>query len=1640
MWIKYSYDLGSLGPSEQYAFKLPEKYLFQGSIPYLEVLELLKENNACLFNPVLLLLDLSLSCYSKVNPEEKVPITSPITLKIRNGEANQFACVFKKLSELENSLRPIENYTMFLEAQNSPVKSREQVDIAMLYAAPLVRRYKGKDSPCDDWNLDFEKERDKLLKAFEIGHINPRMRFSTATLENLREALECNPSIVHISCHGYYQDKEGFVLAFESSKMTGRCDEITKERLYKAISQCNKGFKIAIVSACFSEAIGDVFLDAGIECVISIHDQCKILDDAAVTFACSFYKKIFDGKSILKAFEEASSLVESEQSNMQPACCCAHIHKTTCAWKTSKHDHTKHTPDCKCNNKSFIHKLDCSWAKEFLSTYDPKRVPSEDEIQEGKWVICCCSPESPHNEGLKFKLLCKDQKVKHMSVFTGTEQRPKILNNKWDFEFKPPLVRTKMLARNSEMIDLLENTRKNRLVVVDGELGVGKTLLVKTTARYACERKLFKHGVIYLDCKDVKNAGKINQMLAEELKNPWSKSREELCRMMDRLQVLVVLDNLDLIAKRHEEHFNQKITYMLERTSFPKFWVVCQNPLNLDQSSRYKLNLFTERNAILKFIGGVLPRSVMRTEKDKIKQIVRRTGTNTSDLLKLIPLLKERPASEVLAETESGTTSTAKENVSLHLSMLYLRNRLPESIDFLSLISFMPKGVYKGDLKYLCHGKPYKWKKILELVMDKQNELQNQEVSEIWLSESNNQVLKVSNSIKEFMLQENNYNPQNAFDCLMFLSKLASALLFELIKTEGVAVSEVMKSLSNSSALAPTTTWQTKIHHIDDIKELRQSILCNKQHFSIHKRLLMMEENFWHFLDKDTMTKLYLNLEDESKSVVGNCVFDIGQCLTCFYLVFKKTHKAFEALDQTRNCLKTLHFNELYLKCRLTRAGILLYHKKDLYKAKEEADKACNDFSIKKMKDYQAEGLLLKALILKEIFLSSQRSLEVSVEFIEKCFLDSVERFKEHNQYEARLGKARALMGLCEWRLFTKKLGSSFKEDINEALKIFREKNLRGLEIRALQMLGEYNLDMSNLIEAEKLWNVARNRAKKYKDRKAEQETNDKLEFLFDKIRQKNQNLILVLRAFSLVEIENGEVYEPENICNFFSNFRENLSRVLMKEQKLINIHFDIATESKIKSYLTEGCRVLHITSYSNKRECLVLEKEDSSSLVLNPEEIVQLLGDGLRKHGVDLIVFATPQSFELGQYVFEESLVPNVVCFDYKDYLTSPYLTQVQILIEKTLGKFCDEFYKHLIKGKSLGEAWSIAKDVSDYFALENKVVFEHIPHRKGNYQGKGPVLLGDAKSALFSDEEVGILSSQARLQSGSLFDTSKPKPPTNIKKRENAFVGRKCLMYKAVSALKHKKILHVNGVKGIGKSSLLKRVGYFLNAHNYFKEGIFHIGLRKKSTISEFMKELMNEGLVEEEVDIRKSFEEKDMLIILDDCEDLIRASGESFANLLQILNQECGIAFCVLSCPVEFKLECSKLDLKPLDSLESAALLMATLERNLTREELVCNNSDLDIARVLTDCEPLKRCMNLPGKIVELAKRLKNKNMEELQYSLNLEKSSSSFSDGFAISVEIPDPPSKEPKKKKPNKSKKKLKKKNSSKPKKTHSSNY
>jgi len=488
-------------------------------------------------------------------------------------DADQKMTNIISLNKENPSLDALSDYPLNLVSSKS---HPEQIDIALMYSEPLIKR--------DEYGIlalgepvDFEEECNKLIEIFRSKDRRCNVYFEIATLEHLVNVLSLNPTILHIICHGEYNKQRGqFYLCFEDN---GELREVYSENLKGILNQVDLKTKIVFVNACHSEEVAKVFNEAGIPCVIAVQSELKIDDYIAQKFSENFYWQLFEGKSVGEAFRFAKA---GAAGNDVYTCCCAHSHDEDCNWyKLAKEEgfekaHHLHTRTCTCPFKNkFLHKEDCMWAFDFLIDACKK-----DEIPEGLIHACCCRPTLEHNEALKFKLICSDESILRQPLFQG---RPKgsvsIKSYHSCVEQKFPVKR--LTGRNKELHELYEilTDKNKKFVNLYGIEGVGKSVLVKQLANYLWERGFFKDKISIIMLEKTPSITHFRSDLFKEVEGSYD--LKSFCESIKTSRMLFILEKCDRLIEEHYEQFRHDLAYITENAINVKFVLITNKEITL---------------------------------------------------------------------------------------------------------------------------------------------------------------------------------------------------------------------------------------------------------------------------------------------------------------------------------------------------------------------------------------------------------------------------------------------------------------------------------------------------------------------------------------------------------------------------------------------------------------------------------------------------------------------------------------------------------------------------------------------------------------------------------------------------------------------------------------------------------------------------------------------------------------------------------------------------------------------------------------------------------------------------------------------------------------------------------------------------
>jgi len=463
-------------------------------------------------------------------------------------------------------------------------KNRQRaVDIALMYSDPLVKKDEYGLVSLGD-SVDYEEECNRLIETLKSQEKHINLYFEIATFTHLVNILSLSPTILHIICHGEFdQERQKFYLCFEDE---GKLRQLYSEDLKKKLTDVDVKTKIVFVNACHSEEVAKVFYEAGVPCVIAVQSELKIEDTIAQKFSETLYWHLLEGKTIGEAFRHSKAAVSGESVY---TCCCAHKHKADCPWydyakkegfEKAHHLHTPTCTNCKFENK-FHHKVDCEWAMDFLLTVCNRYDSVGDSLH-----ACCCSPELTHNEALKFKLICSDKSFESHTLFQNREKGKVIIrSNHSCVEQKYPVQR--ILGRNKELYEIYSSLteKEKKFVNLYGTEGVGKRSLAKQVANYLFERGHFRDKISIIMLEKTPSIEHFRSELIKEI--PGITDWKSFLESIKLNKMLFILEKCDKLIAENGTAFIQDLASIIKSAIHVKFILITNKQvcLNLGETS-----------------------------------------------------------------------------------------------------------------------------------------------------------------------------------------------------------------------------------------------------------------------------------------------------------------------------------------------------------------------------------------------------------------------------------------------------------------------------------------------------------------------------------------------------------------------------------------------------------------------------------------------------------------------------------------------------------------------------------------------------------------------------------------------------------------------------------------------------------------------------------------------------------------------------------------------------------------------------------------------------------------------------------------------------------------------------------------------
>lgn len=314
-----------------------------------------------------------------------------------------------------------------------------------------------------------------------------------------------------------------------------------------------------------------------------------------------------------------------------------------------------------------------------------------------------------------------------------------------------------------------------------------------------------------------------------------------------------------------------------------------------------------------------------------------------------------------------------------------------------------------------------------------------------------------------------------------------------------------------------------------------------------------------------------------------------------------------------------------------------------------------------------------------------------------------------------------------------------------------------------------------------------------------------------------------------------SEINYKDEIDSFYNT----LSNI----NKPIELLFDYIRIDRLRSYITKGCNVYHFIFHCSKKN-IYLEDNNLGLNSISINEFANLFRvENRRSNDIYLIFLSACNSKILGYQLISLG-IPYVICVDNDKFVT-----------DSAALKFTNFFYQSLFENKySIYDAYNIASSI-----------------QKSDF----------------------IILSESYLLSGTLFSHIKSKTGKCILQKRSTnklpslpefFFGRNIEIYEIICSSLKRKLTIINGIEGIGKSSVIKSACIKMEERGLFIDGIFYIDLSHNiKDINSKLCKIFNIEYKDNIEDIVLEIKDKNMLLIFDHIQN---KSYEDINQLIKLL----------------------------------------------------------------------------------------------------------------------------------------------------------
>ena len=683
-----------------------------------------------------------------------------------------------KYKKLKNQIKDLNRY------QNN----EQKYDLIYLYASALETKSNEEQFNTINYRLEIQK----ILQLMTKSKKQFNCLFECANEKNFRNLIKKPTKILHISSHGYirnynYQD---YYLGLEANGIEQHINKDILNEILKASSEQIQKIDLIIISTCYSQELGELFLQNKAKNVIYIHGYTEISNLASVKFTEYFYKELIKGNNIKTAFNKSIDGIKLDRMMLYSKpnnSCKSHKHKDSCNIKGN----TKYNDKCDCKYEEFnIHRKDCNFIGSLIKNEMEKKKYTFKYYNNNCLKICCCcynntfdkfNPNNnnenkedndnnnneefdiPHSEYKKFILKSNKENKKEYEniILFNNNNEGKVIKNKniIFFDKKKDFSIIGNRKKMKEIYDIITDNiefKKHHLIVLYGPKQIGKQNFVESLCVYLFERKIIYY---YSEIIEIENESHYTKIENEILKcKKYINSNQKyiiIGKISYSLNEGKSLELTDKILSSLNNIFDKNFYFIIILAHFvkPDIKTECKI-INLKKLDEYSAKSLLEN--LCKFFG--YENNIIINNKERLFKIIKYEQKKIYDIVQII--------CEGGCEEIENNIMNKINNEKIEENKIIKGIKKNKLLEYYFLLSIMPSGLPYSLIKLICPN--------IEKIMEEEDMNMQYKDNENWFHIIENQ----KKIIFDFIKKNNNI----IYECISNCLKVYARLLFFYIQ------------------------------------------------------------------------------------------------------------------------------------------------------------------------------------------------------------------------------------------------------------------------------------------------------------------------------------------------------------------------------------------------------------------------------------------------------------------------------------------------------------------------------------------------------------------------------------------------------------------------------------------------------------------------------------------------------------------------------------------------------------------------------------------------------------------------------------------------------------------------------------------